>query len=77
MTDTSDPSTPATAADEHLPPLDVAAEQAHLDELGKEIAETRKHAKADLEVGGAGRTFTDEGVALQVEREGDTEHPAE
>lgn len=69
----SDPA-PASAPqpDQHL---DTDAEEERLEALGEEIAETRERAAADLEVGGANRTFTDEGVDVQVERTGDTHHP--
>jgi hypothetical protein len=51
------------------------ADEERLDELGEEIEATRRKAAADLEPGGAGRMFTDEGVERQVEAQGDTEHP--
>jgi hypothetical protein len=55
--------------------LDPAAEQERLDDLGQQIERTAERARDDLEPGGPGRTFTDAGVAAQVEEEGDTEHP--
>jgi hypothetical protein len=55
--------------------LDPDAEQQRIDELGDRIEATRERAADDLEPGGPGRTFTDAGVAAQVEDEGDTEHP--
>ncbi|MCU1453983.1 MAG: hypothetical protein JWN46_2129 [Acidimicrobiales bacterium] len=55
--------------------LDVDAEQQRLDALGEAIEGTREKAADDLEPGGRGRTFTDEGVARQVEETGDTDHP--
>jgi len=46
-----------------------------LEDLGKHIAEARKKAHDDLDMGGRGRTFADEGVSRQVENDGDTSHP--
>ncbi|MCU1354815.1 MAG: hypothetical protein JWM89_233 [Acidimicrobiales bacterium] len=55
--------------------LDVEAERARLEELGKGIAETRDHIRDDLQLGGINRTFSDEGVARQMREQGDTVHP--
>jgi len=65
-------------SDQALPPeqpLDPDAERQRLEELGEHIEEAAKHAAADLEIGGSGRTFTDSGVRAQVEEHGDTSHP--
>ena len=55
--------------------LDVEAERQRLEDLREAIQETEWHAADDLLVGRKGRMFADEGVARQVEAEGDTEHP--
>lgn len=55
-------------------PDDRTAEE-RLDDLGDEIRATREKAEDDLEPGGSGRIFADQGVREQVEHEGDTEHP--
>lgn len=72
MSDSTDQPAAGSSRDDDL---DVDAERQRLDDLGHRIEDTREHAEADLDVGGAGRTFTDEGVRRQVEAEGDTEHP--
>jgi hypothetical protein len=56
-------------------PLDPEAEEARLEELGKQIEDTAERAHEDLDIGGSGRTFADEGVRSQVEVDGDTRHP--
>ena len=56
------------------PPEDVT-DADRLDDLADRIEATRKKAAEDLEIGGEGRTFADEGVRRQVEEKGDTEHP--
>ena len=66
------PPTPIPPPDEHL---DADVEAARLRQLHDDIEAVRERAHDDLEVGGEGRTFTDAGVAAQVEHEGDTEHP--
>lgn len=78
--DSTDPSTtdPTTiAAPEPHAALDVEAEKERLADLGRRDAELAAKAEADLEVGGAGRTFTDAGVRSQVEDGGDTAHPTD
>jgi len=72
MTDpTDEPALPAAPEpDAHL---DVAAEQARLDQLEADDARIRAQAEDDLEVGGSGRTFADEGVREQVAERGDTD----
>ncbi len=59
---------------DHETDLDVEAEHKKLDDLGKRIEDTRHHIEEDLEPGGKGRVFADEGVRAQVKRGGDT-HP--
>ncbi len=66
----TDDSTPAEPHED----LDVEAEHKKLDELHKRIDDTRHHAEEDMEPGGKGRVFADEGVRIQVERDGDTTH---
>lgn len=66
MTDATEPTTESE--------LDVEAEKAKLDDLGERIEKTRHHAEEDMEPGGEGRVFADEGVRSQVEHGGDTHH---
>ncbi|CAN5801875.1 hypothetical protein BH10ACT1_BH10ACT1_11440 [soil metagenome] len=68
MTEASDATTPEPDAT-----LDADAEQARLDEIEAEDARIRSRADDDLEIGGKGRTFTDQGVSEQVEERGDTD----
>ena len=63
MSDATEPSAEGTTDEERL------------EDLGERIEATRKRAAEDLEMGGRGRTFADEGVSRQVETKGDTEHP--
>ncbi|HEX2578021.1 MAG TPA: hypothetical protein VHK88_16860 [Aquihabitans sp.] len=60
MTDASDP---------------TSDDQDRLDALEGDVDALRERAEDDLEPGGQGRTFADEGVREQVEHKGDTEHP--
>lgn len=55
--------------------MDPEQDEQRLEDLGERIEATRRKAAEDLEVGGKGRTFADEGVSRQVEAEGDTQHP--
>ncbi|QXC62849.1 hypothetical protein KSP35_08740 [Aquihabitans sp. G128] len=68
MTDATDPAAPKPDA-----ALDVEAEEARLEEIKADDERIRAQAEADLEVGGRGRTFADEGVREQVAERGDTD----
>ncbi|MCU1498180.1 MAG: hypothetical protein JWM47_2133 [Acidimicrobiales bacterium] len=70
MTDATDPSTPASSDQP-----DTEAEKERLAEQSAADDRIRERAAEDLEPGGPGRTFADQGVREQVEERGDTHHP--
>jgi len=72
MTDRPDqPSTPPSSD----PSSDVDADQGRIDDLAAEAAKVEADAEADLEPGGAGRTFADRGVRADVAEDGDSDTP--
>lgn len=75
MTDDATTPAPDPAVPTPDPALDVDAERERLAEAEEQDERILAKAEDDLEVGGSGRTFSDEGVTRQVEEHGDTDHP--